>query len=513
MKEAVTPSASPVQRWLVLVAVMLAFLPIVLDMTILHVAVPSLTLALGASGTEVLWIIDIYPLLMAGLLIPMGTLADRVGHRKMLLTGLTIFMIGSGLAAFAPSPAVLIGTRAFMAFGAAMVMPCTLAILRQAFADDRERALALGIWGSVGSAGAALGPLVGGVLLDSFWWGSVFLVNVPLMILILPMVFLLTPFTSVTGDGNWKFGQALILTLGIMASVLALKSGLKPGSPLWLAAIVGVMGVALLAWFVRLQLRSPSPMLDMSLFARPAIRAGVVMALVVMGSLAGVELMLAQQLQFVLQRSALEAGMFLLPLMIGSAVGGPLAGGILQFAGLRLVASMSLFVAAASLAGIGYSDLSEAGWEVDLLLVALGLSLGIGLTASSVAIMGSTPVAKAGAAGALEATSYDLGTGLGITGFGLLLATSYQRAIVLPGDLPAATVTLASQSIGETLMVAGTMSAPVAQAVAQAGRLALSASYGMVMLSAAALVGLLGIGVLVALRHDLESTADSPPLQ
>lgn len=223
--------------------------------------------------------------------------------------------------------------------------------------------------------------------------------------------------------------------------------------------------------------------------------------------------MLAQQLQFVLQRSALEAGMFLLPLMIGSAVGGPLAGGILQFAGLRLVASMSLFVAAASLAGIGYSDLSEAGWEVDLLLVALGLSLGIGLTASSVAIMGSTPVAKAGAAGALEATSYDLGTGLGITGFGLLLATSYQRAIVLPGDLPAATVTLASQSIGETLMVAGTMSAPVAQAVAQAGRLALSASYGMVMLSAAALVGLLGIGVLVALRHDLESTADSPPLQ
>lgn len=156
-------------RWVVLLVVMLAFLPIVLDLTILHVAIPSLTLALEATGTEVLWIIDIYPLLMASLLIPMGTLADRIGHRRLLFIGLSVFGVGSALAAMSPTAQALIGARALMAVGAAMVMPCTLAIIRQTFKDDTERATALGIWGAVASAGAALGPLAGGALLEHFW--------------------------------------------------------------------------------------------------------------------------------------------------------------------------------------------------------------------------------------------------------------------------------------------------------------------------------------------------------
>ncbi|HWV20565.1 MAG TPA: MFS transporter, partial [Devosia sp.] len=142
--------SSPRNRWLVLLAVMLAFLPVVIDMTILHIAVPSLTLALGASGTEILWIIDIYPLMMAGLLVPMGTLADRVGHRRMLLTGLLVFLLASVAAAFAPNAIMLIGARVALAFGASMILPNVLAIIRQTFADSKERALALGLWGTVG---------------------------------------------------------------------------------------------------------------------------------------------------------------------------------------------------------------------------------------------------------------------------------------------------------------------------------------------------------------------------
>ena len=293
--------SSPRNRWLVLLAVMLAFLPVVIDMTILHIAVPSLTLALGASGTEILWIIDIYPLMMAGLLVPMGTLADRVGHRRMLLTGLLIFLSASVFAAFAPNAAVLIGARVALAFGASMIMPNVLAIIRQTFEDSKERALALGLWGTVGSAGAALGPLAGGALLEHFWWGSVFLINVPVMMVVWPLAFFTVPRREVMASGNWTIGQALVLIAGLIATVYAIKSGFKAGSSPVVTGITLVAGIGLLAWFVRQQMRAAEPMLDLSLFSRPAISMGMVMALVVCGSLAGVELTVAQELQFVLE--------------------------------------------------------------------------------------------------------------------------------------------------------------------------------------------------------------------
>lgn len=503
-------SSESVKRWWVLVAVMMVFLPVVLDVTILHVAVPSLTLALQASGTEVLWIIDIYPLLMASLLIPMGTLADRIGHRQLLITGLCIFSLGSVLAAFSPSVAALIAARAFMAFGSAMIIPCTLAIIRQTFDDERERALALGIWGATGSAGAAIGPLAGGALLEHFWWGAVFLVNVPVMMIVMPLVLRHVPRTAITGDGNWTIGQALILMLGIMASVYALKSGFKPGSSASLTTVSAVLGLGMLGWFGHKQLHAARPMLDLSLFRSPAISAGVVMALVVMGALAGVELMLAQELQFVLGQTPLQAGMFLLPLMVASAVGGPMAGLLLRAIGLRWVGSLSLGAASASLAGLAMADLHHSGWAVVGLLVVLGLSLSIGLTASSVAIMSSTPPHKAGSAGALEATSYDLGTGLGITGFGLVLGSGYTRSIRLPDGLPAEIADSARQSIGETMSAAKTLEGPQAADLVAAGQAAFSTSHSLVLMSAATLIGILAVIIWVALQRHGHSHSQTP---
>lgn len=491
--------------WLTLIVVMLAFLPIVLDLTILHVAIPALTLALGASGTEVLWIIDIYPLLMASLLIPMGTLADRAGHARMLLIGLLIFTAGSACAAFAPSATLLIAARAVMAIGSAMVMPCTLALIRVAFTDDRQRAMALGLWGAVASAGAAVGPLVGGALLEHFWWGAVFLVNLPVMLVVWPLVLWLAPRGTGTGAGDWAIGQALVLIVGMMASVYGLKSVFAGGFDLAGAAIL-VTGLTLVAGFVRHQLHADSPMLDVTLFAHPAISTGAIMAVVVMGALAGVELMLAQDLQFVRGLSPLQAGIFMLPLMVASAIGGPVAGWILGRVGLRLTATASMALAAGSFALLAWLGSGAAGALTAAALALLGLSLSVGLTASSVAIMSSTPIDKAGAGGALEATSYDLGTGLGITVFGLMLAMGYQAAFVLPANAPLALADTASRSIGETLLASRGLGIGSELELVEAGKAAFVEAQGSVLILAAVLVGLMACAVFWLLREQEAQT-------
>ena len=487
-------------RWLVLIAVMLAFTPIVIDMTILHIAVPSLTMALNASGTEILWIIDIYPLMMAGLLVPMGTLADRIGNRRMLLTGLVIFLVASIIAAFASSAAVLIGARVLLALGASMVLPNVLALIRQSFDNPRERGIALGFWGTVGAAGSAFGPLVGGFLLEHFWWGSVFLINVPVMMLVWPLAYAVLPRSRPTGQGQWSIGQALMLIAGLIATVYAIKSGFKPDATPVVTIAALAFGLSLIAIFVREQLASATPMLDISLFSRPAITMGVLMALIVTGALAGVELTIAQELQFVVGYSPLEAGLFMMPLVIASAIGGPVAGYAASLIGLRIVASLSLLVAAASLAGLGLSDFHDPGPGVIALMALLGLALSIGLTASSIAIMSSAPVEKAGAAGSLEGTGYEMGAGLGITLFGVLLAASYSGALEVPETLAGSIPESATHSIGETMLAArdlGEAGTPLIETAS----LAFTHAHSTVPLSAATLIGLMACAVFIALRH------------
>lgn len=500
--------SSPRNRWLILAAVMLAFIPIVIDMTILHIAVPSLTLALDASGTEVLWIIDIYPLVMAGLLVPMGTLADRIGHRPMLLTGLAVFLVASVAAAFAPSAPLLIAARVLLAVGASMVMPNILAIIRQTFEDPRERGIALGLWGTVGSAGAALGPLAGGALLEHFWWGSVFLINVPVMLVVWPLAWATLPKRQQKTEGGWSISQALVLIAGLIATIYAVKSGFKPGANPVLTGAVLPAGLGLLLWFGRLQLRSATPMLDLTLFQKPAIRVGVLMALVVTGALAGAELTIAQELQFVVGRSPLEAGIFMMPLVIASALGGPLAGYVVSVVGLRVVASLSLAIAAASLAGLGVSNFHAPGPGVIALMFALGLALSIGLTASSIAIMSSAPTEKAGAAGALEATGYELGTGLGITFFGVLLSASYRSALRIPETLAGTVPEAARNSIGETMIAARNLGEAGQPLIEAAGR-AFSDAHGTVLLSAAGLIAVLSLTVVYALRRYTDAAIEA----
>ncbi len=210
-------------RWVVLVVLCVSLLLVALDATVLHVAVPAVTEDLKPGAIELLWIVDIYPLVCASLLILFGTLGDRVGRRRILLLGYGLFGVASGIAALADSAQVLIGARALLGVGGAMIMPATLSILRQVFPDRRERALAIGIWSAVAAVGAAVGPLLGGFLLEHFWWGSVFLINIPLMLISLPVGRLLLPESKGDRDGPWDVVGALMAAAGLFGAVLGVK--------------------------------------------------------------------------------------------------------------------------------------------------------------------------------------------------------------------------------------------------------------------------------------------------
>ncbi|WP_336512593.1 MFS transporter [Stutzerimonas stutzeri] len=496
-----------------LAAVLLAFTPIMIDVTILHIAIPTLTLDLRASGTDVLWIVDIYPLFMAGLLVPMGVLTDRIGTQRTLLIGMTMFSLASIGAAFSPTPGALIAARAALALGSAMMMPAILAVVRRAFDDEQERGVALGLWGTVAASGAAVGPLVGGLLLEHFWWGSVFLINVPIMLAVMPLVYGLVPNDGSGSRAPWPIGQALVLIAGLMLSVFAIKALLKPGQSVLFTTALLVIGIGLLSAFVRFQLRSPHPMLDLSLFKGAQVRAGLAMALIASGALAGIELTIAQEMQFVIGKSPLAAGLFLLPLMAAAAVGGPIAGWIAGRVGLRWLATVSAGAAAASLSGLAVSDFSTAGILVACLLATLGLALSVGLTASSIAIMSAITPQKAGSAGSLEATAYDLGAGLGITGFGVLLATAYTRALAIPEILAPALAAQARLSIGETMMVASGLPRLQGEALIESGRAAFSQAHTGVLSAAAVLLAALAMALWVSLRGESAVRADDSAVE
>ncbi|WP_128092299.1 MFS transporter, partial [Streptomyces resistomycificus] len=296
-------------RWVVLVVLCVSLLLVALDATVLHVAVPAVTEDLRPGAIELLWIVDVYPLVCASLLILFGTLGDRVGRRRVLLLGYALFGVASAMAALADTAQVLIVARALLGVGGAMIMPATLSILRQVFPDRRERALAIGIWSAVAAVGAAVGPLLGGFLLEHFWWGSVFLINIPLMLVSLPVGRLLLPESKGDGRGPWDVVGALMAAGGLFCLVLGVKrlggGELGPFTVMPLA-----VGTALVVAFVRRQRRLAHPLVDLRMFARPVFSTSVGCIVLAMLALVGLELIAAQYLQLVLELSPLETDVY-----------------------------------------------------------------------------------------------------------------------------------------------------------------------------------------------------------
>lgn len=327
-------TASHSNRWLLLVTVAAGLLLITLDNSVLYTALPTLTRELGATTTQGLWIINAYPLVMAGLLLGAGTLGDRIGHRTMFLAGLVLFGIASIVAAFSPTPEVLIAARAFLAIGASAMMPATLALIRITFTVERERNIAIAIWGSISIVGAAIGPIIGGLLLEHFWWGSVFLINVPVVIAAFIGTLLVAP--KVAGDGSrpWDLLSSVLALAALSALVIAIKdaASANPSSAVLSAALLVTAAAGFL--FVRRQARLPFPLLDFSIFRNPAFSSGVLAAAMMMFALGGIQLVTTQRFQLVAGYSPLEAGLLVSAAAIGSLPTALLGGALLHRIGL-----------------------------------------------------------------------------------------------------------------------------------------------------------------------------------
>lgn len=485
-------------RWLVLVVLCVSLLLVALDATVLHVAVPAVTEDLRPGAMELLWIVDAYPLVCASLLILFGTLGDRVGRRRVLLLGYALFGVASAVAAFAGSAQLLIGARALLGVGGAMIMPATLSILRQVFPDRRERALAIGIWSAVAAVGAAVGPLLGGLLLEHFWWGSVFLVNVPLMLISLPVGRRLLPESRGDGTGPWDVLGALMAAAGLFGVVFGVErfgAGASVTGPLTLVPVLA--GAGLLAGFVRRQRGCRFPLVDLRMFRRPAFTTAVGCIVLAMLALVGLELIAAQYLQLVLGLSPLETGLRLLPLTVAAMAAG-LAGAKLlrRFGPRRMVATGFCVTAAAVLVLTAMGDHDNTR----LLLfgfILLGFGLETTLFGAYESMLSEAPAEQAGGAAAIGETSYQLGAGIGIALLGSVMNVAYAPGVSAVPGVPTHARHDARHSLGEAYEVSDRLGGSTGAALRQAARAAFVHGLHVTLLVSAVL---LLAGAAMALR-------------
>lgn len=416
------------RRWWALAVLAASLLVVVMDMTILNVALPEMAAELELSSVSQLWVVDAYALALAGLLVPVTALGDRWGRKRMLLTGYAAFALGSVAIVWAYDAATVIAIRALLGIGGAMVMPSTLSLIRAVFADARERTLALSVWGATAALGGAVGPVVGGALLERFSWHSAFLVNVPLMVVAIAAAAVLLPENRSTHPGRID-ATGVVLSAGGMTSVVwaAKQLGKHGPEPLTLALLA--LGVAMLAVFARTALASDRPMLDVRLLGQPVLRAGVVAALASSAAMASVLFVGSQWLQLVEGWSPLQSGLALLPLALGAMVASPFAPALAERTSPRIVLAGGLLVLAGGLALLAVLPADYPAVAVAFTVVGLGTSaLGLG----SALIMGAATDVQAGSAAAIEEITYELGAVLGITFLGSLVGAVYRAG--LPAD-------------------------------------------------------------------------------
>ncbi|MFB9223298.1 MFS transporter [Paracoccus cavernae] len=477
-------------RWLVLAIVSSALLLIVIDMTVLYTALPRLTHDLRANASEKLWILNAYPLVVAGLLPGLGTLGDRFGHRRMFLGGLAVFGAASLIAAFAPVPAVLIAGRVLLAVGAAAMMPATLSLIRLTFEDENERAFAIGIWAAVASGGAAFGPVLGGILLEHFWWGSVFLINVPIVALAFVAALAFIPARPGNAQAHWDALSSLQIMVALIGLAYAVKEMAKREPLWWAVAVAAALGLLALVLFIRRQRRLPHPLIDLRLFGNAQFSAGVIAALCASMVMVGVELALTQRLQLVQGKSPLEAALFILPIPIGAFVAGPVTGLLLPRLGPRaaLLAGLGLCLTGV-LAMMPLRDAATV-WQM-LPLGLLGLGIGAAMTAASSTIMLSAPSERAGMAAAVEEVSYELGGALGIAILGTVMSLGYRWSMPVQAELGAAASDgTIYDSLDEALLVAETLPAETSASLITTARAAFEQAFLSVGFAAALILGL-----------------------
>ncbi|MEV7524854.1 MFS transporter [Streptomyces sp. NPDC091371] len=443
-------------RWLALSVLVLAVLLVAVDATVLGLATPSLSEDLKPSGTQLLWIGDIYSFVIAGLLVSMGSLGDRIGRKKLLLVGATAFGAVSVLNAYATSPEMMIVARALLGVAGATLMPSTLALIRNIFHDPKERSLAIGIWGATASAGAAVGPVVGGALLQHFYWGSVFLINLPVMIVLVIVGSKLLPESKNPVAGPWDLVSVGLSLIGVIGVVYAVKEAATHGLAAWEVWAAAVLGAACLYAFVRRQFTLPAPLLDMRLFRHRGFSGAVLADLLTVFGLSGLVFFLSQFLQLVQGRDPLEAGLAELPAAIGAVATGLVAGRYARRHSVRVVVTGGLAAIGLALGALTVLH-KESGYPLlGAALLVVGLGAGFSFTVTADVILSSVPKEQAGSASAVSETAYELGAALGIALLGSIVTGVYQ-GFTAPASVAGPAADAAHESLGGAVEVARTL--------------------------------------------------------
>jgi len=490
------------REWIGLLVLALPCLLISMDASVLDLAVVSISADLRPSGSELLWIVDVYGFVLAGSLITMGTLGDRIGRRRLLLIGAAAFGAASLLAAFSTSAQMLIAARALLGVAGATLMPSTLSLIRNMFHDPAQRTRAVGVWLASLSLGGAIGPLLGGVLLELAWWGAVFLLAVPVMALLLALAPVLVPESR-----NPEAGRLDVRSAGLsLAAILALVYGLKQlahGDDAATAAATVVAGLVLGGAFVRRQRRLQDPLIDLSLFRLPAFNAALAANLLGFCVLFGVSLFTVQYMQSVLGMSALEAGVWMVPsfaaFIVGSTVT-PMLG--------RTVRPAFLLGGGLALASAGFGLVAWIDGASALAILVLGstvFSLGLApvFTLSTTTAIGAAPPHRAGAASGISETSTELGAALGLALLGSIGTAVYrgQLADLLPSGVPSHAGDVARETIGGAAAVSDGLPGRLGGALIEAAQQAFTSGLQLVALTSGLLTAVMAIVVLVVLRH------------
>lgn len=502
-----------VKRWIVLGTLCLCMLMVAMDANILHTVMPTLMRELRPAPVEQLWIVNAYALMLAGLLITMGALSDRYGRRRMLLCGLVVFGLASLLAEWVRQPWQAIACRAILGVGGAMIMPTLLALIRETFADAKERSIALSACGVSGCAGAAVGPVLGGALVHAFDWRAAFVVNVAIVLVAVPLVAVTVRESVTPRAGRWDWTSVALSFLGMTALVQGIKLLGKSDAAASESVAMIAVGIATMAWFVRRQWRSDDPLLDIRLFGVRSFTAGVAVYAVVMFSLSSTIFLASQWLQFVHGQNPFKAGLWLLPTTLSAllaVLAVPYSLGRwhvrdVMLAGMASI-SVALFVPA-----LNPGD-SLIPFAVSLACLGAGVSLALS-SATTVVVM-AAPADRAGSAAALQSTAYEVGNVLGIAVVGSFAGALYAHTVHVPEGLAASVARAVRSSVGEAEVAAAGLPQAVGIPLQQAARFAFDKAFSAscLLVGCAMLVSTVSIFALVrkTRSHELSGAEASP---
>jgi MFS transporter, DHA2 family, multidrug resistance protein len=483
------------REWTGLAVLTLPALLASMDLSVLFMAAPWLAADLAPTGPQLLWIMDAYGFLMAGLLLTMGALGDRIGRRRLLLAGATAFGAASVLAAYAPTAELLVLARGLLGVAGATLAPSTLALLRGMFVDPGQRRAAIGIWTGAFTGGIAVGPIVGGLLLEHFWWGSVFLINVPVMGLLLVLGPVLLPESRDPSHGRFDLVSALLSIAAVLLLVHGVKELVHADSP-WPALVAILAALAIGAVFVRRQLRLPDPLIDVRLFRDGGFGAafgGYVMMIV--GS-AGLGFLAVQCLQVVLEIRPFTAALWQLPTVAATGIGIALTTTLVRLLRPAVLAGGALLVAAIGFLLVGQVevDTGPAAMMAAYSVVTLGTGMLVPLAIDL--IVGAAPPHRAGSAAGLSEAGSELGGALGIAVLGSIAAAVY-RSQFRPGELPPA----ATETVGSAIAAADALPDALAEALIADAQRAFTAGFTMTATILAALLAITAAVVTARLRR------------